>query len=330
MRCADSTREPASTSCACSPPTCCRASGGARASRAFCGSPPTAFAAGKTFTVNVTGDGQDANQGDGICATASGNCSLRAAIQEANANSGTDTINFNIPGAGVQTISPSTDLPPIAHAVVIDGYSQPGTSEKLYAEWLDDPEFRQEAVALVLARARQSPDALPLYRLAFDKSRDILQAREAAVGLEASGVKVSVGEHLGFLMDWYLVGPFDGKGQKGVHLTYPPEKSVDLAAESPRVAFEVAEHGRIAVGELVERGKVVRARLEGTDPLDLLSYPFEALQDSLPRLIVEHVGSDLAAVRERKKIANDADRLRKYLARFDLEWGEIKRLQNAD
>jgi transcriptional regulatory protein RtcR len=29
--------------------------------------------------------------------------------------------------------------------------------------------------------------------------------------------------------------------------------------------------------------------------------------------------------RERKKITNDADRLRKYLARFDLEWTELKR-----
>src|SRR5438445_13495796 len=94
---------------------------------------PTAFAAGTTFTVNVTGDGQDANPGNGICATAAGNCSLRAAIQEANANAGKDTINFNIPGAGVHTISPSTDLPPIAHAVVIDGYSQPGTSENTRA-----------------------------------------------------------------------------------------------------------------------------------------------------------------------------------------------------
>jgi transcriptional regulatory protein RtcR len=28
--------------------------------------------------------------------------------------------------------------------------------------------------------------------------------------------------------------------------------------------------------------------------------------------------------RERKKIANDADRLRKYLARFDLEWSDLK------
>ena len=28
--------------------------------------------------------------------------------------------------------------------------------------------------------------------------------------------------------------------------------------------------------------------------------------------------------RQRKKMANDADRLRKYLARFDLEWAELK------
>jgi transcriptional regulatory protein RtcR len=28
--------------------------------------------------------------------------------------------------------------------------------------------------------------------------------------------------------------------------------------------------------------------------------------------------------RERKRIANDADRLRKYLARFDLEWSGLK------
>ena len=28
--------------------------------------------------------------------------------------------------------------------------------------------------------------------------------------------------------------------------------------------------------------------------------------------------------RERRKIANDADRLRKYLARFSLEWGDLK------
>jgi hypothetical protein len=114
---------------------------------------------------------------------------------------------------------------------------QPGVSEKLYRDWLDDPEFRLEAVALVLAKAKNTAKAgnsliaVNLYRQAFDKSRDVQQARDAAAGLEANGVKVSVGEHLGFLMDWHLIGPFDGKGQQGLLMTYPPEKKVDLSEE---------------------------------------------------------------------------------------------------
>jgi hypothetical protein len=49
--------------------------------------------------------------------------------------------------------------------------------------------------------------------------------------LKEHKVDVSVGEHLGFLMDWHVIGPFDGKGQKGFHLAYPPEKKVDLTEE---------------------------------------------------------------------------------------------------
>jgi titin len=39
-----------------------------------------------------------------------------------------DTINFNIAGAGVQMISTVTDLPTINKAVFVNGYSQPGSS----------------------------------------------------------------------------------------------------------------------------------------------------------------------------------------------------------
>lgn len=46
------------------------------------------------FLVNTTSDTQDANPGNGICADAGGNCSLRAAITEANALAGADTINL--------------------------------------------------------------------------------------------------------------------------------------------------------------------------------------------------------------------------------------------
>src|SRR5436190_2554391 len=57
----------------------------------------------------------------------SGTGSLRKAITDANSMGG-GTINFNIPGSGVHTISPLTVLPTITQTVTIDGYSQPGSS----------------------------------------------------------------------------------------------------------------------------------------------------------------------------------------------------------
>jgi len=48
---------------------------------------------GADFTVNTTGDTADAAPGNGMCADAGGMCSLRAAIGEANALAGDDTIN---------------------------------------------------------------------------------------------------------------------------------------------------------------------------------------------------------------------------------------------
>src|SRR5215470_4293428 len=56
----------------------------------------------KLFNVNSTQDAVDVDPGDGICATATGECTLRAAIQEANALPGPDEIF--VPGA-VYTIT---------------------------------------------------------------------------------------------------------------------------------------------------------------------------------------------------------------------------------
>ncbi len=53
---------------------------------------PTAGAAGLRFRVNTTKDGADANPGDGTCATSKGRCTLRAAVMEANALAGRQTI----------------------------------------------------------------------------------------------------------------------------------------------------------------------------------------------------------------------------------------------
>src|SRR6266404_3441808 len=56
-----------------------------------------------------------------------GGGSLRQAILDSNSMGG-GTINFNIPGGGVHTISPLTVLPTITQTVTIDGYTQPGSS----------------------------------------------------------------------------------------------------------------------------------------------------------------------------------------------------------
>src|SRR5215211_2010408 len=92
----------------------------------------------KTFTVNSTGDGLDAAP-DGVCNTllfAPGvvpQCTLRAAIQEANANNNqatvVDQIEFSIPATGPQTISVATSMHAISEPVVIDGYTQPGAKK---------------------------------------------------------------------------------------------------------------------------------------------------------------------------------------------------------
>ena len=91
-----------------------------------------AATSGPSFVVNTTADTADANVGDGACdvdlATGGSQCSLRAAIQEANVLADQDIISFNIPGAvgTVRTIAPATTLPEIVHPVAINGYSQPG------------------------------------------------------------------------------------------------------------------------------------------------------------------------------------------------------------
>lgn len=80
-----------------------------------------AVASAATFFITSTGDEPDANPGDGMCQTALTNCTLRAAIQEANAQGGTNSINAQTFGPA-NTIDLTQDLPPLLHPVVVDGF----------------------------------------------------------------------------------------------------------------------------------------------------------------------------------------------------------------
>lgn len=87
-----------------------------------------------TFTVNSAGDEPDANTADNLCATAAGDCTLRAAIQQANARtptSGIDSIVFAInPGVGPASfsrdIAVSSSLPSIGVPLSISGPNSDG------------------------------------------------------------------------------------------------------------------------------------------------------------------------------------------------------------
>lgn len=99
----------------------------------------------ETFVVTSTGDGSDAMPGDGTCGGTGAApslgpgetlppldvpCTLRAAIEEANAHEGFDFIEFNIPGDpsddGFYRIEPATALPTIIEDLVINGETAPG------------------------------------------------------------------------------------------------------------------------------------------------------------------------------------------------------------
>jgi hypothetical protein len=91
--------------------------------------------------------------------------------------------------------------------------------------------------------------ALAALRKAFAASRDLEQARTIAGRLHERGATVSVADHMGFLRDWYVIGPFDSNGSKGFRTAYPPEKKVDLAATLAGKKGETIRWQRLTVAE---------------------------------------------------------------------------------
>lgn len=91
------------------------------------------LAPGATIVVNASGD--EANHPDSQAAElcdvdrdqGGEQCTLRAAIELANARDGRDVIGFDLDGSGTQVLAPEAPLPTLTDAVLIDGSTQPGT-----------------------------------------------------------------------------------------------------------------------------------------------------------------------------------------------------------
>lgn len=114
---------------------------------------------------------------------------------------------------------------------------EPEFSKKTIPRLLDDPEFREDAVEMALAAGQQALDggdsetAREEFLRAFEHARDSQQTLRAAGKLTGLGEQVDIAAHLGLVVDWWVVGPFDAPLTSGFAREFPPEKKVDLAEQ---------------------------------------------------------------------------------------------------
>lgn len=75
------------------------------------------FAQAATFTVDSAADSTDASPGNGVCADSSGNCTLRAALEESHVLPGTDTVSLGALGSIALSLGPLV----VTQSVTIQG-----------------------------------------------------------------------------------------------------------------------------------------------------------------------------------------------------------------
>jgi hypothetical protein len=115
----------------------------------------------------------------------------------------------------------------------------PAAPAMLIPPLLDDVEFRRDAVAVAMdagqkaATEQRTEQAVAAFQKAFEAARDADQVRVAAAKLKSLGHDVSIVDHMGFLVDWWVIGPFDGPDFTAFSTVYPPEREVNLQAIYP-------------------------------------------------------------------------------------------------
>lgn len=150
---------------------------------------PVRAGVGTVFLVNST---LDPGAG-GICNGTE--CSLREAIEAANANAGHDTINFNFAGTSPGAIAPTTALPVITDTVTINGYSEPDASENTTILATNG----SNAVLMVIldGSALASGSGLTVDDTAPDSViRGLVISDFPAVGINIDGDNVAIGREL--------------------------------------------------------------------------------------------------------------------------------------
>ena len=149
-----------------------------------------------------------------------------------------------LPQQELETFVRDQNQSPFARRLVYETLkrSDPGIEDRMIPDMLLDasPEFRRDAVAMLIKEAGALPDAAratPLYRKAFSGAVHEDQVKTIAEALRRNNEEVDIQKHFGFLPQWSIVGPFDNKDGKGFAVAYGPEldvksaKAPDLKAE---------------------------------------------------------------------------------------------------
>lgn len=186
------------------------------------------------------------------CTAAAGDCSLRGAINNANGDSGLDTIQFNI-GTGVQTITPGAGgLPTIAYPVIIDGTTQPGYTAAPIIE-LDGSGAGASADGLRINSGNSTVRGLVINRFS-----------DNGVEFGAAGGNVLEGSFIGT----DVTGTVDLGNFRGVHIDNIPDNRVGGTTAAARNIISGNNHyfaaGVNIVGFLAS-GNVVQGNYIGID-----------------------------------------------------------------
>jgi hypothetical protein len=146
-----------------------------------------------------------------------------------------------LPAAALESFLADTRHDPQARRLAFDLLVQKDKTAKdrFLPKMVNDPspELRRDAVGRVLDEAEKllsaekKAEGRSLFQKAFAAARDKDQIDKAAKRLKDLGEPIDLAKHLGFILDWKLIGPFANVEQKGVETPYPPEKTLDFKAE---------------------------------------------------------------------------------------------------
>ena len=225
--------------------------------------------ASTTFTVNSTEDHSDAVLTVGACDTgytvtgAGGEpeveCTLRAAMEQANYTAGADTINFAIPGSGVKTIAPTSQLPTITGPVSINGYSQPGAQPNTKAVGSD-------AVLKIELSGAQFPGSGLVIGAANSTVKGLVINNWTYVGIRIDGSGATGSRVTGNYLGTDASGTQKlGNGQ-GIRVYYGSNNTIGGTTAAERNVISGNSNGGVSLGDggVVENNRVVGNYI-GTD-----------------------------------------------------------------